>query len=315
MKLSRQLGPRLSPRRAIVIDFTSGTLPVGVTYTGNGGLGTRINSAGVMVQSIADTPRFDYDPVTLALRGLLVEPARTNLIKASSEFTSVNYTSLGTPVVTADSSAAPDGTITADTLEDDNAAAFEGKSQAVAITGGETYAVSVFIKKTGAATNTFGLSPTTTGGTGATKGGRFNTNSGIGNASIGSVEDLGTFWRPNVIVASVVGNTGVTTAYYPATGTNSGTSPGADNAAAIGSQIVWGAQLELGATPTSYIPTGAAAVTRTADAVSFTVPVGVSSLHYTFDDDSTQIVTGVTAGSYTVPTNLNRARIKRIVSA
>lgn len=70
-------------------------------------------------------------------------------------------------------------------------------------------------------------------------------------------------------------------------------------------------QLELGASATSWVPSYSASATRAADAVSFTIPTGMTLLRYTFDDNSTQDV-AVTAGAYTVPTDLNRAHIKRI---
>lgn len=39
---------------------------------------TRFNASGVLETVAANVPRFDFDPVTLACRGLLVEEARTN---------------------------------------------------------------------------------------------------------------------------------------------------------------------------------------------------------------------------------------------
>lgn len=72
---SRGLRPTLS------LDFTNGGVTDSrVTYSG-GANGTRVNSAGLIVA--ATTPRFDYNPVTLAPLGLLVEEARTN--KATNE--------------------------------------------------------------------------------------------------------------------------------------------------------------------------------------------------------------------------------------
>ena len=78
---------------------------------------------------------------------------------------------------------------------------------------------------------------------------------------------------------------------------------------------IYGVQLETGLVATSYIPnTGTGVATRAADAATFTVPAGVGHLLYTFDDNSTQLVT-VSAGSYTIPTTLNRSNIKSIVGS
>jgi len=46
----------------------------------------RFNSAGVLEQVPANQPRFDYDPVTRVLKGLLVEEQRTNLFTYSEDF-------------------------------------------------------------------------------------------------------------------------------------------------------------------------------------------------------------------------------------
>ena len=71
---SSGLNPTLS------LDFLTPVLDGRITASG-GANGTRVNSAGVIVA--ATCPRFDYDPVTLEPKGVLVEEARTNWLRNS----------------------------------------------------------------------------------------------------------------------------------------------------------------------------------------------------------------------------------------
>lgn len=61
------------------LDFTTGVLDPKITFTRTT-TATYINSAGVVTVTAINVPRFDYDPVTLAARGLLIEEQRTNLL-------------------------------------------------------------------------------------------------------------------------------------------------------------------------------------------------------------------------------------------
>jgi hypothetical protein len=65
------------------------TLPSFLTAAGGSftrnSVGTYFDSAGVMQTAAAHTPRFDYDPVTLQPKGLLIEEQRTNQVK-NAEF-------------------------------------------------------------------------------------------------------------------------------------------------------------------------------------------------------------------------------------
>jgi hypothetical protein len=61
------------------LDFTLGTLDPKVTFTRTT-TATYVNSAGLIAAAAIDAPRFDYNPVTLAPKGLLVEEQRTNLL-------------------------------------------------------------------------------------------------------------------------------------------------------------------------------------------------------------------------------------------
>ena len=75
---------RVLPRLAL--DFTTGVLDPRVTVTRALNTATRINSSGFLEGVNADLPRFDYDPATLAPKGLLIEEVRTNLITQSRDY-------------------------------------------------------------------------------------------------------------------------------------------------------------------------------------------------------------------------------------
>jgi len=85
---------RVLPRMAL--DFTTAVLDPRVTFTRTGNTATVTNSDGVIAAINADLPRFDYDPTTLACKGLLIEEARTNVFLNSL----LNGTSLSTQSVT-----------------------------------------------------------------------------------------------------------------------------------------------------------------------------------------------------------------------
>jgi hypothetical protein len=71
--------------------MTPGTLPPNVTFT-RASTATYFDSTGTMQTAATNTPRWDYDPVTHALRGLLIEEQRVNLL--------LNSATLGTQSVT-----------------------------------------------------------------------------------------------------------------------------------------------------------------------------------------------------------------------
>jgi hypothetical protein len=91
---------RVKIKAALLLDFSnSRTLDPRVVFTRNS-VGTYYNFHGVLKTSAVNQPRFNYDPTTGRLKGLLIEESRTNLVPYSSLFTTTG----GTPVVTASSS-------------------------------------------------------------------------------------------------------------------------------------------------------------------------------------------------------------------
>jgi hypothetical protein len=99
-------------------DFTSGSLGAGAVFT-RASTGTYYDSAGVLRTAAINAPRFDYDPATLQLKGLLLEDTSTNLAQQSANL--ANAAAWGpsggngvvAPTATGNQVIAPDGTTTA----------------------------------------------------------------------------------------------------------------------------------------------------------------------------------------------------------
>jgi len=87
---------RVGGRPALFLNFVGTTaLDSRVTFT-RGSTATFTGSNGLIQSAAINTPRFDYDPVTLVSKGLLIEDQRTNLLLNSL----LNGTVLSTQNVT-----------------------------------------------------------------------------------------------------------------------------------------------------------------------------------------------------------------------
>lgn len=78
------------PQSALDLDFLSGTLDPRITFT-RASSGTFFGSNGLLQTAANDVPRFDYDPSTLAPRGLLIEEQRTNLLLYNRDLTDITW--------------------------------------------------------------------------------------------------------------------------------------------------------------------------------------------------------------------------------
>ena len=134
---------RYNPKE--VFDFTTGSragLLLGTPLTVSGGAnGTVVNASDLVVS--ASAPRITFDPTTGRCLGLLVEPARTNLIDASED---ISTWSAGLHTVTANTTTAPSGATTADTVDPTvGAVGFVLRAVSKA-TSAITYTASFFLK-------------------------------------------------------------------------------------------------------------------------------------------------------------------------
>lgn len=249
---------------ALNLVFTGGeSISSMITFTRASG-GTRVNSAGLIETLTTDQPRFDYDPVTLAPRGLLIEESRTNLEQNTTVPTKGN----AGDTITTDATLAPDGTSATKFLADGStsqhlfrranpattAAAYSiysyfkaGTTSLVQLSVAAAHAANAYVN--------FDLSTQAmVAGAGVTASSNYCTAVGGGWYRCGfSFTDAGAAGA--LCVVSLISSTAA--AFQP-------------SIASSAYIYQWGAQYELGAFPTSYIPTTTAAVTRAADVASMT---------------------------------------------
>ena len=200
---------------------------------------TYFDATGTLQTATTDVPRFDYNPSTLAPLGLLIEEARTNLLLYSTEFDNAWWTANGTTVVTPNAGVAPDGTTTAELVTDATGNLTDSlqRSTNIAISNATAYTLTAYIKL-GTATDV-GIRVRCPGGSA----------SNIGYFANG--QDVGNGWRR--VTANITSDTTGALVYF---------------GLADGTFYIWGAQLEAGAFPTSYIPTTSIAATRAVDEAS-----------------------------------------------
>ena len=175
-----------------------------------------------------------------------------------SEDFATTWTTSASPTITTDTTAAPDGTTTADTIASTSSSSYV--AQIVTFTGDGTKAYSFFIKAGTSGNTRVFLRDTTasvsrgqvdivwTGGVPSPT---------VTNGSLQSLQACPNGWyRVSVTADSVVAANTNQFRIQP------------DNVSGTGDIIIWGFQAENGAFSTSYIPTTTTALTRSADVAS-----------------------------------------------
>ena len=259
-------------RPSLSLDFASGqVVDPRITFT-RASTATRTNSRGLIELLPSGVPRIDFDPVTLACKGLLVEEQRTNLLLRSEEFDNASWIKAAT-TITANAIASPDGATTTDKLIASAASAYHYAGQSCTVLSNTVVTLSIYAKAgeygyihlqaTPDGTNYIFCGFDLTAGTAGTP-----VNAGNGSGAYGTITPVGGGWYrctltgipsstvANPLCAVYVHNASTTYSLCTGNGTSG--------------LYIWGAQLEAGAFPTSYIPTVASQVTRAADVASMT---------------------------------------------
>jgi len=223
-----------------------------------------------------------YNGSTWVNEGLLIESEqRTNLLTHSEDFTDASW-GVYQATVTADSTPAPDGQTGTHLLQSSGTNDVHRIQEAsgTSVTASTDYTFSIYVKAGnhnyvtigfyGASEEHVAATFDLSSGTQATET-DVGTTSGIITQT--SKESVGNSW----FRLSITGSTGATSAlssvcFAPAASGASYTNFGqpAWDAAGTETVYIWGAQLEAGSTPSSYIPTSGSTVTRGAQ--SLTVP-------------------------------------------
>jgi hypothetical protein len=178
---------------------------------------------------LEDMPRLDYSGGA-SCPALLLEPQRRNLID-NSEYFNV-WQKGGTQTIVANATTSPQGLQNASSLQMDSGYVYRQVSS-LSISSGDKYVWSCYVNSSSQKLTFGGGTPSGT--------------------DVYSSEDVGDGWYRQVLTRTFTASGGAIQPMFSAT--QSGTDL----------FYIWGAQLEQGSYPTSYIPTYGASVTRSRD--------------------------------------------------
>ena len=244
-------------------------------YTGDGTSGiylwgaqleqsTTVGEYVKTTSTINSTPRFDHDPTTGESLGLLVEESRTNLVEYSEDFSQWADSNCA---IDTDVQTAPDGTLTADKAVPNTNNAPHVRHVSVATTAGVTNTASVYAK---AAEYNQIIILLGTGGYGSTVKARYDLTAGtvqitgFGTNTTASIEPVENGWYRCIVSSE---GTAASTPQHQIRVLNENGDETYEGDGVKGLYL-WGAQIEEGSFPTSYIPTEGTTVTRAADVAS-----------------------------------------------
>lgn len=272
---------------------------------------TRVNSLGLIENVASNVARLNYEG---DCPSILLEPQRTNLLTYSEQFDNASYLK-NNLTITANTITSPDGTINADTLSGNGVGIIHDiiKNSSSALISGITYSTSVYAKKN---TNNFIQISGTINAYASNTFANFDLNNGVigsfGGGATSTITNVGNGWYRCTMIATAV-STSINSSFINLLIT-SATSPRSESNTLSTSVYIWGAQIEQGAYPTSYIPTVASTVTRNLDDI-YKTGIGADILNPsegTFYVEASALANELTSRSITISdgTNYNSISIQ-----
>jgi hypothetical protein len=225
------------------------------------------NYIPVLETAASGVARFDHNPITFESLGFLVEEQRTNLFTYSDDFANAAWSKTRSSI-SSNVIIAPDGTLTGDKLVDTaDASTTHFITQSTSFVSGTTYTTTLYAKQGEIRYVRLGFGAPAFG---VIQIGFFDLQDGVVTGTAGTVTTSMTsvgngWWMIRVTATATATTTDAISINLSASGTGSNYT--GDGYSGL---YIWGAQLEAGAFPTSYIPTVASQVTRAADSASIT---------------------------------------------
>lgn len=265
----KQNFPNINP--VLNTKFTTGVIDPRFTFsrTDLESNASYYDQSGILKYAAIGYPRVSYDPFTTEAKGVIIEGASTNLLTYSEDLTQSAWIKYGT-TISANATTAPDGTTTADKIVEDTSTGSHSVANTYgAMVAGTVYTLSAYVKP--AERNFVRLSVASIASTSITVN---LTTKEVQGATSGvlnyRVEKVGDSWlRVSLTFQPSISGNAVCTAWVVKefqVGSYTG-----DGTSGI---YVWGMQLEVSSSATSYIRTGNIQKTREQD-LNFGAALGV----------------------------------------
>ncbi len=299
-------GPRFAVNRGgahTVFDFSGGVLPPGAALA-RASVATCYDASGAIVSVAADGARFDHDPVTGALRGLLIEPAATNTLARSTDWSDGYWLKTGLSA-------------SAGVLIETVASGGHAVRQTIGDTGftaGQAVSLSAIASERGGSAKRYlllviGAAPSFSASTFAIFDLAHGVVTASGNCTAAAYPAGGGAWLCVASATPVASAAGQQIALRLNASATAIVGYGGDGTSGLNVSHI---QIEAGAVATSRIVTGAGAGSRAADVLTLDwrsrgVGDGTIAVRYGFDDGSSQDATlVVVGGTASVPATLAR---------